>query len=683
MKFVVLYFTFQVVGGREPSCINRMQESESQPGGGGSQTPELSNGALELSNGASGWDLIGAELPEFSVASFEDDASLTGELEDALQGYDGTRELDRSWVQLNHQPLQHFWETGFWSHIFGSGQPILCQDDSLVRPAVVPEPPELVSAASGVVKLPGSKKRVRAASFLDVVVNKPAQSWMEQRDATWETAMRRWHSCIMTWYGDEALINIIQSRGDFRAQCQVIVDVLHNKAPSTLLKRCGSIARLVNDLTKHGQTFPCSEPELYEHLCRHRDLGVKKSRLKSLLEAVTFVRHIFNIVSLDECTKSRRCMGVATSTEVSIVKQAPPLMLMHLNAIHSLLDNSDDPWEVCFCGMVLFCVYGRARWSDAQHSQFLTWDRDATGVIRYVECATAVHKTCRALSMRHLFLPLTAPAFGAGPNNWADRWKAAREQLGIENLGNFPLMPAPQEDLTPSVRPLMTSEASKWLALVLNEHFELFGGPEPLPYTSHSFKAKTLSYLAKMGCGFTDRLALGYHVGQISMALRYSRDGASRPLRVLEDCLEKIRSGCFRPDETRSGRFVDVATGKTDVPVKEETTGPEVLDVNEPAKECVEVVSSDHATTSSGSDSDDDAVVFPRLPYRTALVPEGAEVWKHVKLRTVHFAPAGWYRNVLSCGRRITDKYEKSTVDIRFDFIKCKQCFARHAEQQP
>ena len=31
MKFVVLYFTFQVVGGREPSCINRMQESESHP----------------------------------------------------------------------------------------------------------------------------------------------------------------------------------------------------------------------------------------------------------------------------------------------------------------------------------------------------------------------------------------------------------------------------------------------------------------------------------------------------------------------------------------------------------------------------------------------------------------------------------------------------------------------------
>ena len=48
----------------------------------------------------------------------------------------------------------------------------------------------------------------------------------------------------------------------------------------------------------------------------------------------------------------------------------------------------------------------------------------------------------------------------------------------------------------------------------------------PLAYTSHSFKATCLSYLAKMGAGFSDRLALGYHVDQIAMALRYSRDGA-------------------------------------------------------------------------------------------------------------------------------------------------------------
>ncbi len=59
-----------------------------------------------------------------------------------------------------NQPL-HFWETGFWSQIFGSGQPILHQDDLLVRPVVVPEPLELISAASGAAELSDLRKEFR------------------------------------------------------------------------------------------------------------------------------------------------------------------------------------------------------------------------------------------------------------------------------------------------------------------------------------------------------------------------------------------------------------------------------------------------------------------------------------------------------------------------------------------
>ena len=81
--------------------------------------------------------------------------------------------------------------------------------------------------------------------------------------------------------------------------------------------------------------------------------GAKK---KTLLEAVTFVRHVFNMASLDDCTKSWHCMGVASTKQPLIVKQAPPLLLVHLQAIHKTLENTEDPWEACFCGMVLFCT---------------------------------------------------------------------------------------------------------------------------------------------------------------------------------------------------------------------------------------------------------------------------------------------------------------------------------------
>ena len=80
------------------------------------------------------------------------------------------------------------------------------------------------------------------------------------------------------------------------------------------------------------------------------------------------------------------------------------------------------------------------------HSQYVTWDTDDNNVIRYVECATAIHKPCRALSTRHMFLPLTVPAIGASELNWATLWKDARDTLDIGNLNKYPLMPAPREE---------------------------------------------------------------------------------------------------------------------------------------------------------------------------------------------------------------------------------------------
>ena len=291
-----------------------------------------------------------------------------------------------------------------------------------------------------------------------------------------------------------------------------------------------------------------------------------------------------------------------------------------------------------------------------------------------------------------MFLPLTAPAFGASEQNWAALWKDARDALDIGNLNKYPLMPAPREDLSPTVRPLTTSEASKWLKLILDSHCTDSEISAPLPYTSHSFKASCLSYLAKMGCGFSDRLALGYHVDQISMALRYSRDGASRPLRVLEGCFQQLRDGTFKPDETRSGRFVDVSrTPEAQHSVKLETV--DLVSEDGKAEGSIktfqsepEIVSdSDHVTTSSGSSSSDEGesnhVVMPRVPYRVTLIPQGTVVWRQVKLRTVHLAPVD-HSKFLSCGRKITDKYKRDSIDIRFDFIKCRQCFAKHAEKQ-
>eukprot|EP00435_Cladocopium_sp_Y103_P007613 s5414_g2.t1 len=603
------------------------------------------------------------------------------------KGYNKERVLDRSWVQLEPKPVEFFWEHGFWADIFGdkdseSASSSMVRQFSLHRPTVVSEPVIDDSCDADVETSGFPQKRMKTTTYMDVVSKSSVQSWREHRDSMWEVAIRRWHSSAMTWKGDDCFIHMVQSKQDFRGQCQIIVDILHHKAPATLLKRCNSLSRLVNDLHGHGLDFPCSESELYDHMCRQRSAGAPSSRLKSLLEAVTFVRHVFGCDSLDFCTKSRRCMGAASSSTVETVKQAPPLTVEHLRCVHSVIESDTDPWNVAFCGMVLFCVYGRARWSDAQHSQFIEWDADSTGNLCFVECSTAVHKTCRSLNMRHAFLPLTAVGKGVTESSWATYWQSARQELDIEDLSIFPLMPSPDEEGAPTVRPLSTVEAGKWLHVILQQQCTKMALQSPLRYTSHSLKATCLSYLAKFGCSFEDRLALGYHTDQVRMALRYSRDGASRPLRVLEDCIAAIREGRFFPDETRSGRFLEKQTCP---PVEREDT--EVVEVTGDAKQeptagvdaseiggvLIDLVS-DYATTCSESSSGEEAVVMPKAPNRVLLIPDDVDIWKHVKLRTVHLAPKGNIR-VLSCGRKITDKFRKEGIDHRFDVIKCRPCF--------
>ena len=99
------------------------------------------------------------------------------------------------------------------------------------------------------------------------------------------------------------------------------------------------------------------------------------------------------------------------------------------------------------CGMILFCTYGRSRWSDSQHAEGLLQDRDAEGTLHFLEIKSAVHKTARALHLRHMFLPVAAPAMGVTSDRWGEQWLKVRHMLGIESLSTYPLMPAPDSNL--------------------------------------------------------------------------------------------------------------------------------------------------------------------------------------------------------------------------------------------
>ena len=321
------------------------------------------------------------------------------------------------------------------------------------------------------------------------------------------------------------------------------------------MKRVNSLQKLCNALKEDKVLFPCNEEQFYHFLKQESARGAPASRLKSMFEALVFVRHVLGVESLHTLTESRRCTGAAFSRVLTCPRQADPFTVKQLQVFHTVLRESEEIWNRVMAGMILFCVYARARWSDAQHTEMLVEDKDDEQCIQFLEARTAVHKTARAFHVRHQYLPMAAPAFGVTDDNWGFQWTHARRVLKIDDLSRFPLMPAPDSMLEATRRPLTTQEAKLWMHEMLGEHV---GRASKI--TSHSCKRTCLSFLAKCGASFEDRLVLGYHANSMKMALVYSRDSAARPLALLSHVLGEIKQGTFDPDCTRSGRLKTNAT---------------------------------------------------------------------------------------------------------------------------
>lgn len=123
-------------------------------------------------------------------------------------------------------------------------------------------------------------------------------------------------------------------------------------------------------------------------LCSERDNGAPSSRLVSLMQALTFSRHVLGLEELDPCINSARCHGASPGGFAHPLKQAPPLSVEHLKALHQAVVQDSEVWNKVIAGMLLFCCCARARWNDAQHSESLIADYDNEGILQFVEGST-------------------------------------------------------------------------------------------------------------------------------------------------------------------------------------------------------------------------------------------------------------------------------------------------------
>ena len=636
--------------------------------------------------------------PSMVQTNFSECLPLSSGTDDAqlVDGYNAEAVVGAAWTSLKAVEPKLPWESDFWEQFF---DPKVSAFDQLTkgfkRPQVFHHASSSSDAAEQEVdRRVFAKTFPEVKSFLKIVRDIPEKSWQEERDALWETAIRRWVAILDSWTADGILlVQALQGKESFTEKAQILVDVFFNKAPQTLMKRVNSMSKVCGQLASQGIGFPCTETEFYEFLKEEARKGAPASRLKAFFEAVVFSRHTLGVGALQALIDSRRCLGAASQTKLGCPRQASPFTVAQLRKLHAVLREGSEPWDQAMAGMLLFCVYSRSRWSDAQHAEELKPDFDDAGKLQYLEVRTAVHKTARAFHLRHMFLPLSAPASGVTEDQWAEQWLQVRRCLQIEDLKKFPLMPAPDSNLEPTKRPISTAETKQWILHLLGN--ELVGMSK---LSSHSCKCTCLSYLAKRGASYEDRLVLGYHSNKMKMALVYSRDSISRPLALLAHVLMEIRTGIFEPDNTRSGRLRAEAVAldkahffadRAGQQVNQPEPGPELNNDSDVAETELgswqkisvdmssvpeEQIVEDHVTTDSSDSSGPEGEWAPVVGHYTIELPSDKKLWLNKNSKMFHLSHLE-YSRVLLCGRRVGQSFVQHSGHVRYDSAKCRQCF--------
>ena len=642
--------------------IQQPSERDVDPLGGDSAV------GVDSEFGAAGFSDFSDVIPDFddSTNVVVEDSSEHGKLP-SVPFVDILQAASQSLPVVSLKPI---WEQGVWASIFGDSNGDVVEDfidRSFVRPV---SSVDVLSADidSGVVK--GKARRV-AEDYFDVVKFKPSVSWQEQQEAGWQQAVKLWHSLICRW---DLRCKLLSDFSFLRAPvdcCEMLSDIFRGRSCVTLKKRALAISRICDFIERElGCQFPCLESDYYTFLRSERNSGAPVSRLRGYNQALNFCLHVLGVDELRDVATSRRCIGAAKPDNPKDRVQASPLRVGELKTLHDILYQESSIWSSYFAGCALLCTYSRARWGDLMRAERLIVDRDNENVVQYIEVHVGKHKTMSSQQHKHKFLPMVAPAQGVDDRPWADRWLILRAKLQLESPPDFAIMPAPDQWGDATSRPLESHEAGAWLRkLLFGDHVQM----KDRRVSSHSMKATVLSYAAKRGISVPDRLQLGYHTSQFQMSLVYSRDGAAASLIILASLLKEIREGRFRPDETRSGRIIEVdkapAIDLTEVK-QEQNDVPEVIDS-----------SSSDESSSSDSDCDSEGQDMSRMPryLRPPEAPPGCRLWQHSKSKILHLME-DHHQKIFVCSRAAGKFHINENMSVRYDTPICRICFKHGAE---
>ncbi len=207
---------------------------------------------------------------------------------------------------------------------------------------------------------------------------------------------------------------------------------------------------------------------------------------------------------------------------------------------------------------------------------------------------------------------------------------------------------------------------------------------------THSCKATCLSWCSKNTVPIDVRRALGYHsTPGDRTALIYSRDSMAGPLCFLQDTIDQVSAGTFRPDCTRSGYHVTTSAHE----VRDESSAARFLrlqqesdDGDNDSGEADEL-----ETDSSSEDSADEEFQEHDLRLAASAENEVVPAWNQfevdvygdvVDARLVRHRQSTMYHLVadeggthLKCGRTITSNFDIVQDEPKFVYPMCTTCF--------
>ena len=418
--------------------------------------------------------------------------------------------------------------------------------------------------------------------------------------------------------------------------------------------------------------------------------------------------------------QSRRLMGFASIERMQKgpTRQAAPLELVHVQRLHEILQSSSCLTDRLGAGVMLVCIYGRARWSDLRYIHHVILEEGRNG---FLTLYTSEHKTSPVGARREQYLPLVVPWLGVTHDEWVRTFMDVYVEAGLNifKVPLGPLLPAPRLGGGFGARPLSTPEAAAWLRLLLH------GTPS---CENIRLKSTLLVWSAKAGLEKEVRAVLGHHASALEGSeVVYSRHLQTRALRKLNMLLHRVRIGlgleenplapnpfatpCMRtpgvlglgaqpetpfPEVRASGLQAD----PVEKALEEVNEAGDVESIKEELSDngqieaaaahislfpldivdrgVVELDSSSGSGSSSENTSTSEDEVVVRKPDTNAYsetVPEGLEYYKHRKSAIVHKVKSG--KDVAACGLQLSQNLQQMPRKISVRWPKCLKCFPK------